>query len=70
MNLGCTLVTLRFNFVDLLKKVQNFIYQIIVRVNISTKQILFNKQKKQKTLTEAYLNLNQDAFKHNNIQPP
>ena len=70
MNLGCTLVTVGFNFVDLLKKVQNFIYQIIVRVNISTKQILFNKQKKQKTLIEAYLNLNQDAFKHNKIRPP
>ena len=42
----------------------------MVRINISTKQILFNKQKKQKTLIEAYLNLNQDAFKHNKIRPP
>ena len=56
----------------------------IVRVNISRKQILFNNpkkidMKKQKQiitlffnhpLTEAYLNLNQDAFKHNKIRLP
>ena len=51
----------------------------MVRVNITTKQILFNKQKKQKQivncffnhpLTQDYLNLNQDVFKHNKIQRP